>query len=53
MLLRPAKTYVVISDKVNDFKTLIRPVLLYSSETWVLAEREENQLLEEYMTQKY
>jgi hypothetical protein len=26
-------------------KTLIRPVLLYGSETWVLTKREENQLL--------
>jgi hypothetical protein len=26
-------------------KTLIRPVLLYGSETWVLPKREENQLL--------
>jgi hypothetical protein len=27
------------------YKTLIRPVLLYGSETWVLTKREENQLL--------
>jgi endonuclease/exonuclease/phosphatase family metal-dependent hydrolase len=27
------------------YKTLIRPVLLYGSETWVLTRREENQLL--------
>jgi hypothetical protein len=27
------------------YKTLIHPVLLYGSETWVLTKREENQLL--------
>jgi hypothetical protein len=31
--------------KFNIHKTLIRPVLLYGSETWVLTKREENQLL--------
>jgi hypothetical protein len=31
--------------KVTIHKTLIRPVLLYGSETWVLTKREENQLL--------
>jgi hypothetical protein len=27
------------------YKTLVRPVLLYGSETWVLPKREENRLL--------
>jgi hypothetical protein len=31
--------------KFTIHKTLIRPVLLYGSETWVLTKREENQLL--------
>jgi hypothetical protein len=31
--------------KFTIHKTLIRPVLLYVSETWVLTKREENQLL--------
>jgi hypothetical protein len=31
--------------KITIHKTLIRPVLLYGSETWVLTKREENQLL--------
>jgi hypothetical protein len=31
--------------KLTIHKTLIRPVLLYGSETWVLTKREENQLL--------
>jgi hypothetical protein len=31
--------------KFTIHKTLIRPVLLYGSETWVLTRREENQLL--------
>jgi hypothetical protein len=31
--------------KFTNHKTLIRPVLLYGSETWVLTKREENQLL--------
>jgi hypothetical protein len=31
--------------KFTILKTLIRPVLLYGSETWVLTKREENQLL--------
>jgi hypothetical protein len=31
--------------KFTIHKTLIRQVLLYSSETWVLTKREENQLL--------
>jgi hypothetical protein len=31
--------------KFNIHKSLIRPVLLYDSETWVLTKREENQLL--------
>jgi hypothetical protein len=31
--------------KFTIHKTLIRPVLLYDSETWVLTKREENQLL--------
>jgi hypothetical protein len=31
--------------KFTIHKTLIRPVLLYGSETWVLIKREENQLL--------
>jgi hypothetical protein len=30
-------------DKIH--KTLVRPVLFYGSETWVLTKREENQLL--------
>jgi hypothetical protein len=30
--------------KFTIHKTLIRPVLLYGSETWVLTKREENQL---------
>jgi hypothetical protein len=33
------------STKYIIHKTLIRPVLLYGSETWVLTRREENQLL--------
>jgi hypothetical protein len=33
------------STKNSIYKTLIRPVLLYGSETWVLTRREENQLL--------
>jgi hypothetical protein len=33
------------STKNIIYKTLIRPVLLYGSETWVLTRREENQLL--------
>jgi hypothetical protein len=32
--------------KFTIHKTLIRPVLLYGSETWVLTKREENQLFE-------
>jgi hypothetical protein len=36
-LSRPTKFFI--------YKTLIRPVLLYGSVTWVLAKREENQLL--------
>jgi hypothetical protein len=28
--------------KLTNHKTLIRPVLLYGSETWVLTKREEN-----------
>jgi hypothetical protein len=31
--------------KFTIHKTLIRPVLLYGSETWVLTKKEENQLL--------
>jgi hypothetical protein len=31
--------------KFTIHKTLIRPILLYGSETWVLTKREENQLL--------
>jgi hypothetical protein len=31
--------------KLTIHKTLIRPVLLYGNETWVLTKREENQLL--------
>jgi hypothetical protein len=31
--------------KFTIHKTLVRPVLLYGSETWVLTKREENQLL--------
>jgi hypothetical protein len=31
--------------KLTIYKTLIRPVLLYGSETWVLTKTEENQLL--------
>jgi hypothetical protein len=31
--------------KFTIHKTLIRPVLLYGSETWVLTKREENQML--------
>jgi hypothetical protein len=31
--------------KFTIHKTLMRPVLLYNSETWVLTKREENQLL--------
>jgi hypothetical protein len=31
--------------KFTIHKTLIRPVLLYGSETWVLTKRDENQLL--------
>jgi hypothetical protein len=31
--------------KFTNHKNLIRPVLLYGSETWVLTKREENQLL--------
>jgi hypothetical protein len=33
------------STKLIIYKTLIRPLLLYGSETWVLTKREENQLL--------
>jgi hypothetical protein len=33
------------STKYIIYKTLIRPVLLYGSETWMLTRREENQLL--------
>jgi hypothetical protein len=33
------------STKYIIYKTLIRPVLLYDSETWVLTRREENKLL--------
>jgi hypothetical protein len=36
-LLRPTKLII--------YKTLIRPVLLYGSGTWVLTKRDENQLL--------
>jgi hypothetical protein len=32
-------------DKITIHKTLIRPVLLYGSETCVLTKREENRLL--------
>ena len=33
------------ATKYTIYKTLIRPVLLYGNETWVLTRREENQLL--------
>jgi hypothetical protein len=32
-------------SKLTIYKTLMRPVLLYGSETWVLTIREENRLL--------
>jgi hypothetical protein len=40
--------------KFTIYKILIRPVLLYGSETWVLTKREENQLLvfERYAARK-
>jgi hypothetical protein len=36
---------VYVGIKFTIHNTLIRPVLLYGSETWVLTKREENQLL--------
>jgi hypothetical protein len=42
MLLRTAQTSAV----EPPFTTLIRPVLFYDSETWVLTGRETNQFLE-------
>jgi hypothetical protein len=38
-------THLSRQTKFTIHKTLIRPVLLYGSETWVLTKREENQLL--------
>jgi hypothetical protein len=38
-------SYLLRQTKFTIHKTLIRPVLLYGSETWVLTKREENQLL--------
>jgi hypothetical protein len=38
----------VMARKFTIHKALIRPVLLYGSETWVSAKREEKQLLERY-----
>jgi hypothetical protein len=38
-------SYLSRQTKFTIYKTLIRPVLLYGSETWVLTKREENQLL--------
>jgi hypothetical protein len=37
--------YFSRQTKFTIHKTLIRPILLYDSETWVLTKREENQLL--------
>jgi hypothetical protein len=37
--------HLLRQTKFTIHKTLIRPVLLYGSETWVLTKREENQLL--------
>jgi hypothetical protein len=41
----PQSSHLSRLTKVTIHKTLIRPVLLYGSETWVLIKREENQLL--------
>jgi hypothetical protein len=38
-------SHLSLQTKFTIHKTLIRPVLLYVSETWVLIKREENQLL--------
>jgi hypothetical protein len=38
-------SHLSCQTKFTIHKTLIRPVLLYCSETWVLTKREENQLL--------
>jgi hypothetical protein len=38
-------SHLSCQTKFTIHKTLIRPVLLYGSETWVLTKREENQLL--------
>jgi hypothetical protein len=38
-------SHISRQTKFTIHKTLIRPVLLYGSETWVLTKREENQLL--------
>jgi hypothetical protein len=38
-------SYLSHQTKFSIYKTLIRPVLLYGSETWVLTKRAENQLL--------
>jgi hypothetical protein len=43
--LRKQLGHISRSVKFIIYKTLIRPVLLYGSETWVLTKREENQLL--------
>jgi hypothetical protein len=51
MLLWAAQTTAVKTSNLSRstkyiiYKTLMRPVLLYGSETWVLTRREENQLL--------
>jgi hypothetical protein len=38
-------SHVSCQTQFTIHKTLIRPVLLYGSESWVLTKREENQLL--------
>jgi hypothetical protein len=38
-------SHLLRQTKFTIHKTLIRPVLLYGSETWVLTKMEENQLL--------
>jgi hypothetical protein len=43
--LRKQSSHLSRQTKFTIHKTLIRPVLLYGSETWVLTKREENQLL--------
>jgi hypothetical protein len=34
--------FISIKNKVKLYKTLIRPVLAYGSETWVLSKSDEN-----------